>query len=151
MKNKKVTIFTIIVFILGITIGVMVQKSGGKKIVSGYSFEVIKKDVINKTLSGEDLDSFVTVVEAKDEFTINVEGIEESSKVFVISPPTGEMTPLKYENGKFTTKIKLEKDINYAIIKDYGVVGSIRVVEDIKSINEDQLFQEILIALGCGL
>lgn len=150
MKNKKVAIFTIIVFILGITIGVMSQ-SGGKKVVSGYSFEVIKKDVINKTLSGEDLDSFVTVVESQDEFTVNVDGIDESSKVFIISPPTGEMTPLNYENGKFTTKIKLEQDINYAIIKNYGVVGSIRVVDNIKTINEDQLFKEILIGLGCGL
>lgn len=61
------------------------------------------------------------------------------------------MTQLKYNNGRFSTNTILDKDINYGIIVDYTLVGSIRVVENLDEINQEQLFRDILIGLGCGL
>lgn len=58
---------------------------------------------------------------------------------------------MEYKDDKFSTKAKLDTDKNYGIIIDYSLVGAIRVVEDINKINEDKLFEEILIGIGCGI
>lgn len=170
MSNKKIIIYISVIFIIGLIIGVTininsensenngraiksedVNDSKHEKIVSGYSFEVIDKNVINKEFDGTYLNRFVTVVDNHDEYEINVSGIPEENNVYIINPMTGEMTNLEYNNGIFSLKTKLEKDINYGILNGYGLVGSIRVVDNIDSINSDKLFNDILIGLGCGL
>ncbi|MDU1117319.1 MAG: hypothetical protein E7J99_16020 [Clostridium butyricum] len=55
------------------------------------------------------------------------------------------------ENEVYTVNMKFNNDINYGIIVDYKLVGSIRVVNDLNDIDEDKLFRDILISLGCGL
>ena len=170
MKNKKTIIYILVVFIMGTLIGGFIisltnkskesttsivsnniSEDAHKKNISGYSFESTDKNIINKELKGEYLDSFVTVAEMQDEFTVNVKGVESSSNIFLINHDTGEMVPMEYNNGEFSVKVNLDKDITYGIIMDYKLVGSIRVVEDLNTVNQDQLFRDILISMGCGL
>ena len=107
--------------------------------------------MINKEYDGTYLKSFVTVAEQQDEFIINLNGINSDSEVMMIDPNNGDMKPMDYENGVFTLKASLDNDITYGIIIDFKLSGSIRVVNDLNSVDKDKLFNEILIALGCGL
>ena len=155
MKNKKVILFIISVFIVGVISGSIINLKNKsvnvEKNVLGYSFELSDKDTINKKLDGKYLNSFVTVINKKDEFLINLEGINSDKDVYIINPEDGSQFPLQYENGKFYGKLKLEENIDYGIIMDVNLVGSIRVVNNIKEIDESKLFNEILSSLGCGI
>lgn len=157
IKKKKVILYVFIIVIIGALIGgtlAIIKSKNDKAIethIGGYSFETTEKNVINKKLEGKYLESFVTVAENQEEFTVNVEEVDSTSNVFIINPNTGDMTQLKYNNGRFSTNTILDKDINYGIIVDYTLVGSIRVVENLDEINQEQLFRDILIGLGCGL
>ena len=155
MKNKKVILFIISVFIVGVISGSIINlKSKSvnvEKNVLGYSFELSDKDTINKKLDGKYLNSFVTFINKKDEFLINLVGINSYKDVYIINPVDGSQFQLQYENGKFYGKVKLEENIDYGIIMDVNLVGSIRVVNNIKEIDESKLFNEILSSLGCGI
>ena len=164
--NKKIVIFyTLLTLVIGGVIGFLItsktqntvssadtvqENLNDKKIVSGYSFEKTNKNIINKEFDGDYLDSFVTVAQIQDEFTVNLKGVD-TDNVFIIDPVTGEMTNMSKENEVYTVNMKFNNDINYGIIVDYKLVGSIRVVNDLNDIDEDKLFRDILISLGCGL
>ncbi len=164
--NKKIVIFyTLLTLVIGGVIGFLItsktqntvsstdtvqENLNDKKIVSGYSFEKTNKNIINKEFDGDYLDSFVTIAQIKDEFTVNLKGVD-TDNVFIIDPVTGEMTNMSKENEVYTVNMKFNNDINYGIIVDYKLVGSIRVVNDLNDIDEDKLFRDILISLGCGL
>ena len=153
MKRKKIILFILIVVVIaGGIIGIVVKSErSNRKIVSGYSFEISEKNVINKKYNGKQLDSFVTVAKVQDNFSINIEEVSTDRNVYIIDPTDGDMMPMEYIDGKFSTTVKLATEINYGIIIDYSLVGAIRVVEDINKIDEDQLFEEILIGIGCGI
>lgn len=152
MQKKNIILFILIVVVIAGIIGIVVNSGkSSRKIVSGYSFEISEKNVINKKYDGEYLDSFVTVAKVQDNFSINIEEVSADKNVYIIDPTDGEMMPMEYKDGKFSTKVELDTEINYGIIIDYSLVGSIRVVEDIKTIDEDKLFEEILIGIGCGI
>lgn len=153
MNRKKLTIFILIVVVIaGGIIGIVVNSGrSNRKVVSGYSFEISEKDVIKKKYDGKYLDSFVTVARVQDNFTIYLEEVSSDRNVYIIDPSDGSTIPMEYIDDKFSTKTKLDTDINYGIIIDYSLVGAIRVVEDINKINEDKLFEEILIGIGCGI
>lgn len=164
--NKKIVIFyTLLTLVIGGVIGFLItsktqnkvsstdtvqENLNDKKIVSGYSFKKTNKNIINKELSGEYLDSFVTIAEVQNEFTINLKGIN-TDNVFIINPINGEVTNMNKDNDVYSVKIQLDKDINYGIIVDYKLLGSVRVVDNLNDIKEDELFRDILISLGCGL
>lgn len=152
MKNKKFIVCALIIFIVGIAGGYIISsQNSNQRIVSGYAFDLIKENTITKKFDEDRLNSFVTIAEPQDKFEVNVEEINSSSDVFIINPMNGEREPMKYKDGKFVIETALDKDINYGIIMDYTLIGSIRVVEDIDTIDEDKLFTDILISLGCGL
>lgn len=153
MNRKIIAIFILLVVVIaGGIIGIVVNSErSSRKIVSGYSFEISEKDVIKKKYDGKYLDSFVTVAKVQDDFTINLEEVSSDRNVYIIDPSDGSVIPMEYKDDKFSTKAKLDTDKNYGIIIDYSLVGAIRVVEDINKINEDKLFEEILIGIGCGI
>ncbi|WP_315081102.1 hypothetical protein [uncultured Clostridium sp.] len=167
MKKKKIIIYTLIIFIVGVLGGVLINSNQGevfniqnifksndknhKEIVSGYSFEITEKNVINKEFDGDYLNSFVTVALQQEYFSVNLEGIDSDSEAFIINPNTGDMMPMEYNNNTFSTNVSLENNITYGIILDYKLVGAITVVNDLNNIDKDKLFRDILITLGCGL
>lgn len=53
--------------------------------------------------------------------------------------------------GRFSVNTSLEKDINYGIIMDYKLIGSVRVLENLDIPDKDNLYRDILKKLGCGL
>jgi DNA-binding cell septation regulator SpoVG len=122
-----------------------------EQMVSGYSFETTQKNVINKEFDGTYLDSFITVALEQEEFLVNIKGIDSNSKVFIINPDSGETIPVEYKDGEFSVSVKLDKDVNYGIIIDYSLLGAIRIVEDLNTINNEQLVKEMLMSMGCGL
>ncbi|QAS61880.1 hypothetical protein [Clostridium septicum] len=60
----------------------MLSGKSEREVISGYSFEKIKNNVINKEFDGKYLDPFVTIALEQDEFSINLKGIKKESKVF---------------------------------------------------------------------
>lgn len=152
MKNRKLIIYALMIFIIGIAGGYVIStKNSNQRVVSGYVFELIEENIVTKKFDGDRLNSFVTIAEPQEKFEVNVEEIDSSSDVFIINPMNGKRESMEYKDGKFVTEIDLEEGINYGIIKDYTLIGSIRVVDDIDTIDENKLFTDILISLGCGL
>ncbi len=171
MKKNIIIIYIVLIFIVVLTGGFIISKNRNeaadtsekpkekvetiddenKQIVSGYTFETTEKNVINKEFDGTYLDSFITVAREHDEFLVNIKGIDSNSKVNIINPDSGDTIPVEYEDGVFSVTVKLDKDINYGIIIDYSLLGSIRIVEDLNTINNEQLVKEMLMSMGCGL
>lgn len=169
MNKKNMIIIGVLILSIGIIIGVAANSlkntqnnnvsdnsteltdDDHEKMVSGYFFKTTKKNVIEKEFDGEYLNSFVTVAEPQDEFSIDIKGISEGTEVYMINPINGDIMPMEYKDGIFSLKTVLNKDINYGIIMDYKLVGSVRVVEDLTKMDEDKLFRDILVGLGCAL
>lgn len=128
-----------------------VSDDKNEQMVSGYSFETTEKNVINKEFDGTYLDSFITVALEQEEFLVNIKGIDSDSKVFIINPDSGDTIPVEYKDDEFSINVKLDKDVNYGIIIDYSLLGSIRIVEDLNTINNEQFVKEMLMSMGCGL
>lgn len=128
-----------------------VSDDKNEQMVSGYSFETTEKNVINKEFDGTYLDSFITVALEQEEYLVNIKGIDSDSKVFIINPDSGDTIPVEYKDDEFSINVKLVKDVNYGIIIDYSLLGSIRIVEDLNTINNEQLVKEMLMSMGCGL
>ena len=151
--KRRVYIFTLVIIIVIAISYYWVNNNRYNKVknISGYSFEYSNKDVITKTFDGELLESFVTIALGQDEFTVNLEGIDKESEVYIINPNDGDMINLDYLNGNFTVNTVLDKDITYGIIINYNLVGSIRVVDDFESLDEEKLSKEILSKLSCGI
>lgn len=128
-----------------------VSDEKNEQMVSGYSFETTKKNVINKEFDGTYLKSFITVAEEQEEFLVNIKGIDSNSKVYIINPDSGDTIPVEYKDEEFSVSVKLDKDVNYGIIIDYTLLGGIRIVEDLDTINNEQLVKDMLMSMGCGL
>lgn len=115
-------------------------------------YKKINGDTINKKFDGDYLNPLITVVESKPEFNIELEGLEAKDGLDLINSLTGDMEKIEYDgNGNFKLKTKLDKDIDYGILLDYKLVGSIRVVDDLEKTDDNELHSAIMKNLQCGL
>lgn len=114
--------------------------------------EKVKSDTITKTFDGSYMSPLVTVSEYKPEFNIKLDGINNDSELILINSYSGEMIKMDYnEDGEYILSTSLEKDVDYGILVDYRLTGSIRVVNDLKEINDEEIYNEIMENLQCGL
>lgn len=114
--------------------------------------EKVKSDTITKTFDGSYMSPLVTVSEYKPEFNIKLDGIDKDSELILINSYSGEMIKMGYtEDGEYILSTSLEKDVDYGILVDYRLTGSIRVVNDLKEINDEEIYNEIMENLQCGL
>ena len=153
MKNKKNLIYIfIILFVIFKGFKIIESNSSEIQTFGDYAFEKTKKNVIEKNFDGNYLYPLVTITLNHENLSINIKGIDKSKNVFIINPNNGERFKFKLdEYNKFTINMNLEKDIDYGIIMDYKLIGSIRVVDDLNIKNENELYMDILTRLGCGL
>lgn len=56
-----------------------------------------------------------------------------------------------YKDNKILLKTELDSEIDYGIIIDKKLSGSVRIVEDIKKVNKEKLYKDIIYSLSCGL
>lgn len=162
MKSKKI----LIIFICGIIIifsGISIfrkvhneSKSNDITISNGKSevkdLEKVYSNTITKNFDGSYMQPLITVAEYKPEFNIKLHGIDSDNDLILINPQSGEMTKMHYnEDGQYTVTTSLEKDIDYGLLIDYRLAGSIRVVDDLKSINDEEIYSDIMENLKCGL
>lgn len=114
--------------------------------------EKVKSETITKTFDGSYMIPLVTVSEYKPEFNIKLDGIDKDSELILINSYSGEMIKMDYnEDGEYILSTSLEKDVDYGILVDYRLTGSIRVVNDLKEINDEEIYNEIMENLQCGL
>ena len=78
-KTNKILVCTSKTNFLGLLNG-----KSEREVISGYSFEKIKNNVINKEFDGKYLDPFITIALKQDEFSINLKGIK---KEMFFNPP----------------------------------------------------------------
>ncbi|MDU5110590.1 MAG: hypothetical protein E6248_09090 [Clostridium sp.] len=135
-----------------------IDKINSKAVVSNEieseieDLEKVKSDTITKTFDGSYMSPLVTVSEYKPEFNIKLEGINKESELILINSYSGEMIKMDYsEDGEYILNTSLEKDVDYGILVDYRLTGSIRVVDDLKEINDEEIYNEIMENLQCGL
>lgn len=114
--------------------------------------EKIEGSTITKKFDGIYMSPLVTISEEKPEFDIKLEGLNGEEELILINSFSGEMIKMEYgKDKKYHLNTKLDKDIDYGILLDYRLVGSIRIVEDFKKVNEDEIYAEIMKNLQCGL
>lgn len=114
--------------------------------------EKVKSETITKTFDGSYMSPLVTVSEYKPELNIKLDGIDKDSELILINSYSGEMIKMDYnEDGEYILSTSLEKDVDYGILVDYRLTGSIRVVNDLKEINDEEIYNEIMENLQCGL
>ena len=114
--------------------------------------EKVKSDTLTKTFDGSYMSPLVTVSEYKPEFNIKLDGIDKDSELILINSYSGEMIKMGYnEDGEYILSTSLEKDVDYGILVNYRLTGSIRVVNDLKEINDEEIYNEIMENLQCGL
>lgn len=159
MSKKKVRIF----IFLAISLLLLLLLSIPQKVVNwnnsktietlgDYAFEKTKDSVITKKFDGNYLYPLVTIALDNKEIDIRLEDLDEGSNVYLINPETGEEIPLEdNQGGKYSVKTSLEKDIDYGVIMNFKLIGSIRVVDDLDIPNQNKVFTDILTTLGCGL
>lgn len=120
--------------------------------IQSNELEKIKGNNITKKFDGYYMRPLITIAEDKPEFNIELEGLDKDSELILINPSSGEMITMEYgEDGKYHLNTKLDKDIDYGILIDYRLAGSIRAVDDLKNIDEDKIYDEIMKNLQCGL
>ncbi|GAB6170216.1 hypothetical protein JCM1393_26760 [Clostridium carnis] len=157
MKKIKFSILVITILIIGSISFFIISKEriknhNEKHTDNIYNLEKSKTKFINKTLKGHYLSPLITVVEENPTFTITLDNIKPDSNVTLINSFTGKMVELNSSSdGTFTLDTPLDKDIEYGLLIDFMLAGSIRVVDDLNNINEKELHDEILKNLQCGL
>lgn len=114
--------------------------------------EKVRSKAITKTFDGSYMKPLITVSEYKPEFNIKLDGIDEDSELILINSYSGEMIKMDYDkDGKYVLNTTLEKNVDYGILVNYGLTGSIRVVDDLKEVNDEEIYKDIMRRIQCGL
>lgn len=127
--------------------------------VASYSVKTVKGNEISKLYTGMNLSPVITVAEKNDKpFEIEITDIDEAydigegGKIEMINSETGELIDFtRGEDGYYRLTTNLKEDIEYGILLNQRLVGAVRVVEDLNSINKEGLYNEISVKLSCGL
>lgn len=117
-----------------------------------YDIVLTKEGNIEKSLEDTYLSPLITVVEKQNDYKIKIKNIKSAREVIFINPLDGEITEFnKNKDNEFTLDIKeLDTEIDYGIIVDKKLVGSVRVVDDIKNVDKEKLYKDIMYSLSCG-
>lgn len=163
LKKFKVILTFAIILVVGIGIGIagysyLEEKNNEKNISTSANqnpvYERIKANgnVIKKSLKNERLDPLITIAEKHNKFTIQLDGIKDKKKVTLVNTYTGEMMEFKNEgDGKISLDTKLEVGKDYGILIDDTLAGSIKVIESFKGVNMEDLYNQSLRSISCGL
>nr|WP_278678931.1 hypothetical protein [Clostridium paraputrificum] len=109
--------------------------------------------------TGMTLSPVITVGEVSDRpFNIEITDIDEAydigndGNIELINSETGDFISFtRDDKGNYKISAKLEKDIEYGILLNKRLVGAVRVVEDLNSIDKEALYNDISTRLSCGL
>jgi len=115
-------------------------------------FDEVYSSEINKSYDGSYLDKIVTMVDAKEEFNIKINGINKGSKIILINSSNGEKQDMTYtENNEFVLTTKLDEGVNYGILMDNKLIGGIRVVNELDKADKEKIYEEVMKSLQCGI
>ena len=147
--------------ILAISVFVISIVFGGIKIFSEEindtksqieDLKKVKGNTITKIFDGYYMSPLITVAEYKPEFNIKINSVDKGNKLMLINSNSGDMIKMEYsDDGKYKLNTKLEKNVDYGILVDYRLTGSIRVVDDLKKVNDEEIYKLIMENLQCGL
>ena len=157
-KLKLISIFICILFI-GIFIGIKTnsyfeQNEKNKEVKENSIYERIKADgnIINKSLKNDRLDPLITIAEKQSNFNIKLYGIKEEDKVILINTYTGEKMEFNNDGeGNFSVSTSLETSKDYGILMNNKLIGSIKVIDSFKNINIEEVYNQSLKSISCGL
>lgn len=127
--------------------------------IANYSVKIANNNDISMLYTGMNLSPVIMIGEVSDKpFNIEITDVDEAydigegGEIELINSYTGEfMSFSREENGNYIISVKLEKDIEYGILLNKRLVGAVRVVEDLNSVDKEALYNEISIRLSCGL
>lgn len=157
-KFKLISIFICILFI-GIFIGIKAnsyfeQNEKKKEVKENSIYERIKADgnIINKSFKNDKLDPLITIAEKQSNFNIKLDGIKEEGKVVLINTYTGEKVEFNNDGeGIFSVNTSLETAKDYGILMNNKLIGSIKVIDSFKNINIEEVYNQSLKSISCGL
>ncbi|MDU6808526.1 MAG: hypothetical protein E6423_07025 [Clostridium sp.] len=127
--------------------------------VSSYSVKTTNSNDISMLYTGMTLSPVITVAEVSSSpFNIEITDIDESydigndGNIELINSETGDCISFtRDDKGNYKILAKLERDIEYGILLNKRLVGAVRVVEDLNSIDKEELYNDISTRLSCGL
>ena len=127
--------------------------------VSSYSVKTTNSNDISILYTGMTLSPVITVAEVSSSpFNIEITDIDEAydigndGNIELINSETGDFISFtRDDKGNYKISAKLERDIEYGILLNKRLVGAVRVVEDLNSIDKEELYNDISTRLSCGL
>ena len=157
-KFKLISILICILFI-GIFIGIkanfyLEQNEKKKEVKENSIYERIKAEgnIINKSFKNDKLDPLITIVEKQSNFNIKLDGIKKDEKVVLINTYTGEKVEFNTDGeGIFSVDTSLETGKDYGILMNNKLIGSIKVIDSFKNINIEEVYNQSLKSISCGL
>lgn len=127
--------------------------------VASYSVKTTNSNDISMLYTGMTLSPVITVAEvSSNPFNIEITDIDEAydsgndGNIELVNSETGDFISFtRDDKGNYKISAQLEKDIEYGILLNKRLVGAVRVVEDLNSIDKEALYNDISIRLSCGL
>ena len=121
--------------------------------VASYSVKTTNSNDISMLYTGMTLSPVITVAEvSSNPFNIEITDIDEAYDIELVNSETGDFISFtRDDKGNYKISAQLEKDIEYGILLNKRLVGAVRVVEDLNSIDKEALYNDISIRLSCGL
>ena len=128
--------------------------------VASYSVKVTKSNDISMLYTGMNLSPIIMIGEAsKNPFNIKITDIDEAydlddgnGEIELINSETGDFISFKRDDeGYYNLSAELDKDIEYGILLNKRLVGAIRVVDDLNSVDKQELYNDISTRISCGL
>lgn len=157
-KFKLISILICILFI-GIFIGIKAnfylgQNEKKKEVKENSIYERIKAEgnIINKSFKNDKLDPLITIAEKQSNFNIKLDGIKKDEKVVLINKYTGEKVEFNTDGeGIFSVDTSLETGKDYGILMNNKLIGSIKIIDSFKNINIEEVYNQSLKSISCGL
>ncbi|MEG0295341.1 MAG: hypothetical protein RR620_01400 [Clostridium sp.] len=115
----------------------------------------IKDSQVKLVLENEEIKPMMTLVEKHDNYKISLSKVTEGSEVWLMDPKRGERIVLEGDSaGNYIVSTSLNDDVNYGIMVNNRLIGTITQIEDIDKLNETDeaaLYIDILKGIQCAL
>lgn len=115
----------------------------------------IKYSQVKLVMENEEIKPMMTLVAKHDNYTIILSNVAKDSEVWLMDPKRGERIVLEEDSdGNYSVSTSLNDDVNYGIMVNNRLIGTLTQIENIDKLNETDeaaLYIDILKGIQCAL
>lgn len=165
-----ILIFLVIAFIAGLSIKKINDKKAqenriqeqvevnNKIIEKNYKYEKVVGNKVSKEYTGMILTSVISILNnSNSPCSIAISNIQDGyditagGKLAIVDTKTGNSIDFVKDNEVYNVNLNLDNNVEYEIQLNNRVIGSVIAVEDLNSVDGEELYSDIAVRLSCGL